>query len=182
MKQSRFPDSDYVLKNACLSKVNLDEESAAKLSTWVEKPTDFLLYLGSPGCGKTYFCASMINLFKEKRFHYLFNFERDFLACLRNQVDQGFDPIFEIEKICEIPFVIIDDMGSARADNLTDWQRDMLFTFVDIRAMSRLPTIITSNHYLKDIKNNFEQRFYSRLAAKRNTILELKADDLRQTY
>lgn len=182
MKQSKFPESDYVLKNACLSKINLNPESSKVLSSWVSKPRDFLLYLGSPGCGKTYFCASMVNYLKEKNYQYIFNFERDFFSSLRGEIEKGFDPIYEIEKMCEIPFMIVDDMGSARADKLTDWQREMLFNLVDIRSMSRLPTIITSNHYLKDIKENFEQRFFSRICAKRNTIIELKDQDLRQVY
>ena len=182
MRQSKFPDSDDTLRNAHLAKLNLDGTSTEKLSFWVSNPKDFLLYLGNPGCGKTYFCAAMVNYLKEQKKHYIFNFERDFFSVLREEIEKGHDPIHELEKMGDVPFVIIDDMGSARSDKLSDWQKEMLFNFVDIRAMSRLPTIITSNHYLKSIKENFEPRFYSRLSAKRNMIIELKDEDLRQVY
>jgi len=182
MKNSKFPENDSVLRNACLAALNLSPESAQKISTWVSTPHDFLLYLGSPGCGKTYFCAAMVNYLAEKKTTFSFWFERDFFSGLREVIERGWDPIVELEKLNDVPFAILDDMGCARADKLTDWQREMLFNFVDIRSMSRLPTIITSNHYLKNIKLNFEERFFSRLAAKRNTIIELKEEDLRQVY
>lgn len=182
MKNSQFPKNDQDLKNACLAKINLSHESSQILSAWVHRPHDFLLYLGSPGCGKTWFCAAMTNYLKEKNIPFFFNFERDFFSGLREIIEKGWDPIKELEKLNDIPFAILDDMGSARADKLNDWQREMLFNFVDIRSMARLPTIITSNHYLKNIKDNFEERFFSRLAAKRNTIIELKDQDLRQVY
>lgn len=182
MRHSKFPAGDQTFKAACLSQINLNEESSAKLSAWVNNPHDFLLYLGTPGCGKTFFCAAMTNFLKEKHIPFIFNFERDFFANLRGIIEQSWDPKIELDKICEVPFVILDDMGSTRADKLTDWQKDMLFHFVDERCLSRLPTIITSNHFLRDIKENFGDRFYSRMAAKRNTIIELQDQDLRQVY
>ena len=78
MKQSKFPENDLTLNEACLAKINLNHESAKKLSDWVSQPKDFLLYLGNPGCGKTYFCSAMVNYLKEKKRNYIFNFERDF--------------------------------------------------------------------------------------------------------
>lgn len=178
MNQSQFPNtSEY--RNACLANLNLDDAKMQQFSNWVSKPHDMLLYLGSPGCGKTYFCAALVNYLNDAKKQNMFLFERDFLHGLRECISKGWDYNYELEKLMNMPFVILDDMGSSQ---MTDWQKEALFIFVDNRMMSRLPTVITSNNYLKDIKSKFEPRFYSRLCSARNTIIELKDEDLRQVY
>ena len=178
IKPSKFPaSSDYY--HACLSKVILPMDYAKRLSDWTNDPKDFLLYLGSPGVGKTYFCAALQNLRSdEKKSCYYIN-ERDFFSGLRDCISNNWDYNLEIEKFSQQPFIIFDDLGSSRTE-LTDWQKEALFILIDNRSMNRLPTIITSNLYLSNIKEKFEPRFHSRLAAARNTILQLKEDDLRQ--
>jgi DNA replication protein DnaC len=175
---SKFPPRSE-LNSAHLSKLRIKNEEMIRLSKWNSNPKDFLLFLGSPGCGKTYFCAALINYRIEKNLPYVFLFERDFLAGLRNVIASGKDYNYDLEVLGEVPFLILDDMGSSQ---MTDWQKEALFVLVDNRIMSRLPTVITSNYYLKDIRSKFEPRFHSRLAGARNTIIELNDDDLRQVF
>jgi DNA replication protein DnaC len=184
MKQTKFRDNAFTYKNAHLSKIDLNEETAKILSGFLEKPKGFLLYLGSPGCGKTYFCAALMNYLAEKKKRYFYNTERDFFANLKQSMNEtATSPEYEIELMQDLDWLILDDIGSQRADNLTDWQRGCLFDLIDGRSQSdTLVTVITSNHFMDDFKENFEPRFYDRLAEIRNTIIELRCPSLRQVY
>lgn len=177
MEQSKFPPySDYYHAN--LAKLILGEDHTKSLSDWVKNPKDFLLYLGSAGCGKTYFCSALCNLLTEQKKQYLYMTERDFFSTLRADIAQGWDYNYRLDNGFRcIPFLILDDLGSSQ---MTEWQKEALFILIDNRSIDRKPTVITSNLYVPALKETFNPRFVSRLTAARNTILQLKEEDLRQ--
>ena len=139
---------------------------------------DILLIMGSPGCGKTYFCAALINALTEQKKHFMFLREKDFFGGLRSAMSQeGTSPEFELEKLGDMPYLILDDVGTSQN---TDYQQESLFDLIDRRWSSRLPTVITSNFFLSDFKEKYHERLYSRLRDVRNTIIELRIADRRQ--
>lgn len=172
MSNSRFPfEGDY--KNAALANINLDKNRVEQIFTWANDARDMLILMGEPGTGKTYFSSAFYHYYSAKGKNIVIFNETDYFCQLRSIINQKWEPVIEVEKFCGADVVILDDMGSSQ---LTPWQKDMLFALVDKRVESRAPTIITSNLFLKDIKENFHERFYSRISAKRNLIIELKHD------
>lgn len=177
MKNSKFiQDPDFV--EARINNIHLKGEHVKVLSNWVLKPSDFLCFFGSPGIGKTYFCSAFYNyITQEKKKHCIILSERDFLSGLKDCFNQGWDCSYEIDKIKEAEYFILDDLGSC---NNTDWYEEVIFSLIDERHSCRKPTIITSNLYLNDIKKKYNPRFFSRLADRRNHIVELQDKDRRQ--
>ena len=73
-------------EDAHLSKINFPNQDQNNVKKFMEKPKNFLVFLGSPGMGKTYFCAAMIewafSMFGQSGFRYFH--EKELLYKLRN--------------------------------------------------------------------------------------------------
>ena len=166
-----------IYRDAHLSKIELPEGKSEVLQNWYKNPKFILYFAGNPGLGKTYFCACVVKDLCDKKKHVYYTTEQKFLNRLRGTIQKDWDYNQEVEKMAEYNFFILDDLGSSQ---MTDWQKEVLFTFVDYRLKSGLPTIITSNHFTRDLTNTLSERFSSRIKDKRNTILEFKGSDKRQ--
>lgn len=171
-----------IYENACLSKIDFDEDQTHVLSNFIEKPKN-ILYVHSPaGVGKTYFCAAVTNMrFSQKKYCYYLE-ERELFLKLKSH---DFNYMGALKQMCENEFLILDDLGSTRGNDsdtdkwLTTHQKDILFSYVDERVKYGLPTIITSNYSISDLSPIFHERFTSRLAATKNKILKLRGPDRR---
>lgn len=188
-KKSPFEDMKY--RNACLSELTLDEGDAQVIFDWLKNPKDIFFIYSIPGTGKTHLMAAITHHYLEKKKPCLYLKEKDFIQKLRDQISEGFSEEAYLKYMCENPLIILDDICSTRDNNsrdgstsnaygMTEWQKDMLFTFLDYRVNSRLPTIITSNHSPKELEKFFHERFISRLTASNNVILLLKGTDKRK--
>ena len=166
-------------KDACLSKLQLPPETVENLQNWVTKDKDILFFSGNPGLGKSYFCAAYIHRLEEKKQHFRYFTEYDFFAFLREGIHKGWDYEYQIKRLCETKYIILDDIGTARSEKLSDFQKEALHIFLDIRYNDRMPTLITSNIFLKDIPSVLSPKFASRLKSKDNTIVELNWIDKR---
>ena len=165
------------LKDAHMAKIEQSAEVTQKIFLWIEKQKNIFYFCGNVGTGKTYFCAAWYNFLKEQGKNVRAFSEYKLFGILRSVIQNNWDPLHELEKICDSPYLILDDMGSS---SMTDWQKDMLFEFVNMRIESGLPTLITSNMTRKDLQENFHERFESRIYAAKNTIVELVGADRRQ--
>ena len=163
--------------DAHLSQVELPAEPIQKISDWLKKPSNFLVFCGNPGVGKTYLCAAICKEFSNDGRYIYYTSEKQFFQRLRGIIQKDWDYEYEIRKICEYPFIILDDLGSSQ---MTDWQKEVLFSLVDLRSKNDYPTLITSNLWMEDIRKEFHPRFASRLNDARNTVIELNWIDKRQ--
>lgn len=166
------------LEDAHLAKIQQSKEIMDKLFKWIKEDKNIFYFCGNVGTGKTYFCAAWYNSLKEQGKTIRAFTEYKLFSHLRSVIQKNWDPVIELEKICETKYMILDDMGSSA---MTDWQKDILFEFVNMRTESGLPTLITSNLMRKDIKETFHERFESRIYAAKNTIAELVGEDRRQS-
>ncbi len=163
---------------ACLSRVILPDNAIEKIVNWLHTPANLLVFCGNPGVGKTFLCAAIGKfLIEKKKCFRCFN-EKSFFAHLRAKIGENADSEWEIKRLCEVEYFILDDIGSG--EGFTPWQKDQLFSLVDHRAASRKPTILTSNIFTVNMDKIFSQRFISRLKDKRNTLLEFNWIDKRQ--
>jgi DNA replication protein DnaC len=175
-----------IYENACLSKIDFDENQSEILNDFILKPKNIIYVHSPPGVGKSYFCAALTNLrFSQKKYCWYME-EKDFFTrcdiCMTEKKCMN----HEINKIAESEFLIYDDLGSTRGNEhdpskwLFPWQKDALFKLLDLRVKYAMPTIISSNYSIQDLMPIFHERFTSRLAATKNKIIKLKGEDKRQ--
>jgi DNA replication protein DnaC len=185
-EEKKYPFAKEFI-GAHLSKINQPFDVIKKLSYWTKDPKNLLYFSGNPGCGKTYFAAAFYNFLREKheslswndKHHWGFRFisEYKLFKQLREKISDGYDWESCLETICDIKYLILDDMGSSR---LSEWQIDVLHTLIDLRVSNLQPTLITSNIYTKDLDNYFHPRVKSRICSSRNLIVEVNSEDKRQ--
>lgn len=143
-------------------------------------PKHFLLFTGSPGVGKTYFCAAVLEWIFGRFPSFRYWNERELLQRIRTSISQDLqgDYIKELGYILDDYFLIIDDMGSC---GLNDWRREVWLEIIDTRYESHKPTIITSNYTNEQIKQHLGERSHSRLMSTENTFINMHGcDDLRK--
>jgi DNA replication protein DnaC len=126
---------------------------------YARRPDGWLLMIGGYGSGKTHLAAAIANYVLERGTVPLFVTVPDLLDHLRAAyAPTTAQPYSErFEQVRSTPLLILDDLGT---ENATPWALEKLFQLLNYRYMSRLPTVITSNHELDRI----EPRLRSRLA------------------
>lgn len=163
-------------EDAHLSRIELPDENMHMLQDWLKNPDRIFAFLGTPGVGKTYFCAALVKYLLEQHKNVRYMSERTLYKHLRDVMNE-YDYEHELKRLCDCDYFILDDVGSC---GFTDWRRDILFSFLDYRNSNASPTVITSNLFLKDFNEQFSPRFVSRLKEKGNIIMELNWVDKRQ--
>lgn len=138
----------------------------------------FLVFEGNPGLGKTYFAASLVNIWHAQKKWVRYFTANSYLEVLRRAISNDFDATSKIREICECNYLIIDDFASNISH--TEWQKEMIFHTIDIRYSSELPTIIITNYNQENIKSLYTERTASRLYAEENTYINLQGKDKRK--
>jgi DNA replication protein DnaC len=137
---------------------NLRDAYQASL-TYARHLDGWLLLMGGYGSGKTHLAAAIANDALGRGTVPLFVTVPDLLDHLRGTFApgavQGYGDRFE--QVRTAPLLILDDLGT---ENATPWALEKLFQLLNHRYMSRLPTVITTNHELERV----DPRLRSRLA------------------
>jgi len=169
--------------DAGLARLELPSPIMGMLKDYLKNPKHMLLFHGSPGIGKTYFCAALIEwaftYFNSVRFHN----EKKLLSTLRQKISDGYgDYGRNLEMMIDDDIVILDDVGSGINPHQVsykdlEWRREIFFHFLDYRYHSKMPTIITSNFKKSEFESVYSERIMSRLFAKENTVIGLFGSD-----
>lgn len=131
---------------------------------------------GQVGTGKTYLTRAMANeLIGEGKIVKLvtaFQMSRDFKE-YRFVYDEN---LLDKYLSCEILF--IDDLGTETIyKNITI---ELLYQVINERQLRKLPTVITSNLDLSEIRDRYDERIFSRIANRETSIaVALENEDLR---
>lgn len=162
--------------NACLSKCRLDSQYIQAVSEWLANPKKMIILLGTPGTGKTYFCAAVANYFLEMKKPVHYTNVRRFIEKIQSNINSGKNQYEAISKLDDVEILIFDDLG---ASTNSEWQQEMILDIVDRRYSSEKPTIFTSNLSFEQIKKTFGERVERRLNARTNLkiIVTEKYDD-----
>lgn len=134
------------------------------------------LYLfGKAGSGKTHLAAAIGNhlmLNHGVRFitapELLLNIRKAYAAGSR--ADEGL-----LDSLSQTKLLIIDDLGSEKP---TEWVQETMFVLIDRRYTHYLPTVITSNFSLDQLKERLGYRIASRIAEV-SEMVELQPSDYR---
>ena len=180
--------SNVLLKDSGFEKLeDFDKaiETSGNLSPYFKKMQEWcnskfsknLVYIAGPtGVGKTYLLRCMA---KELIEHgYLikivtaFKLNQDFKEFNKNLNDEILNSYLESE------ILFIDDLGTEPVyKNITI---ECLYLIINERKMRKLPTVITSNLDLSDIRDIYDERIYSRIADRETSItIYLNGEDKR---
>jgi DNA replication protein DnaC len=109
---------------------------------FVEKPG--LLFMGSPGVGKTHLAVAVLKGLLTKGFEGVFV---DYHSLLEG-IQRSFDPAVgtgareAYQAALDIDVVLLDDLGARRA---SDWVADTVFSIINHRYNAKKTTIVTTN-------------------------------------
>ncbi len=143
---------------------------------YARRMTGWLVLRGGYGCGKTHLAAAVANKALERGLPVLFITVPDLLDHLRSAYAPNAATSYgqRFDQVRTAPLLILDDLGTEYA---TPWALEKLFQLLNFRYMSRLATVITTNHDLEDL----DPRLRSRLAdSELVEILTILAPDYRQ--
>lgn len=181
-KPTFFKNTRY--EDASLSKIEINEADAERLSAWIFKPSNILFLSSIPGVGKTYICSAVINHFYQKNLPVYYISECELLDKVSAFIQDGRNALGEWQNLCDNYFMIWDDLGSSRTNSrykeLSPWLADLFFVFLEKRIDYQLPTIITSNYTIDELRPMFNERVLSRLTSSENTLLHLRGPDRRK--
>lgn len=177
----RFAGARY--REAHLAKVRLKPEAHKILQSWLKSPRHFLIFMGCPGCGKTYTSIAIMRYLWEKAnlrgkgdkiFYYP---QREIFSHLKDLIAKNWSTEVFLNEISESLLLAIDDFGASRNN---EWQSEVLNGIISARYDSEKPTIITTNLDFDEIGRVFHPRTRSRLEASENLIITEWEEDLRK--
>ncbi|MCX5163739.1 ATP-binding protein [Streptomyces sp. NBC_00264] len=120
-----------------------------------------LLMAGVVGAGKTHQAYGAIRLLVQSGIgvRWRATTAADLYADLRPR--PGVDSERELAAYTRVPLLIIDDLGAAKA---SEWVEEVTYRLINRRYNHMLPTLITTNLAIKDLKVYLGDRVTSRLA------------------
>lgn len=177
----RFEDNDFsVFKNEYQDDVKDLYETAKKfIEKLYEINKETFTLCGLSGTGKTYLAHCMTSYAIEKYiptyFVSSFTFNNDMLAYHCAKLE---DKSSIMEKYLDCDLLIIDDLGTETI--LKNVTLEYLYLVLNHRITNHKKTVITTNLFPDDILARYEERIFSRLTNKKESIfVEMKANNLR---
>jgi DNA replication protein DnaC len=125
----------------------------------LKSTTGGIAYLtGEAGTGKTWIAAALCRARILSLLPARFVRSNDLLNAIRAGFKAGSEVV---DPFKTLPFIVIDDLG---AECFTEWSVGYWYDLIDYRYNWLLPTVITSNLPLKDLKTKVSARVVSRIA------------------
>ncbi|MEU5432980.1 ATP-binding protein [Streptomyces sp. NPDC020719] len=120
-----------------------------------------LLIAGPTGTGKTYQAYGAIRslLGAGVRLRWAATTTAELHATLRPR--QGHDGERRFQELARSPLLLLDDLGAAKA---SEWTEELTYRLIDHRYVHELPTLITTNVPIADLRTAVGDRVASRLA------------------
>ncbi len=144
-----------------------------------ERPDGWLLLIGPCGIGKTHLAVAAAMERLNRGDDVFFATVPDLLDQLRGAFSED-SPIAHadlLQRIITSQLLVLDDMGSERH---TPFAEDKLFQIVNCRYEERLPTIVTTSAFPKEL-DNMHPRIASRLLDSMvTTMLVMEGPDYRR--
>lgn len=118
-----------------------------------------LFFLGKTGIGKTFISSMIAKSLIEKGFYVAFDSVGNFLTEIENE---HFGRTSGDTKtiLLNADLLILDDLGSEFSSSFND---STLYSIIDSRINSDMPTIISTNLSLSELEAKYDQRIISRL-------------------
>lgn len=120
-----------------------------------------LMLIGEIGCGKSYLAACIANRVIESGKAVLMNNFSNLVA--KMQADYGDNREAILERISDVPLLILDDLGVERE---TAYVLELAYAIINTRYISGKPLVVTTNQSIQSLageKNLDKKRIYDRV-------------------
>lgn len=136
-----------------------------------------LLLLGATGTGKTYQAYGAVQALSLSGAACRWNFLAASEIYARLRPRHGLDSEDEFHRLATTSFLVIDDLGAAKA---TDWTEEVNYRLINYRYENTLPTLLTSNVPPRELGATLGDRVASRIIEMTQRLI-LKGPDRRRT-
>ena len=139
----------------------------------------FVLFVGNTGVGKTHLAQCMVNQAVQNSVYTVYTTAFDLGEdLLKYHLASLYEKRAILSKYLECDFLVIDDLGTEpKYNNVTE---EYLHLIISERLIYNRKTLITTNLSLEQIRDNYGERIFSRIANKDQTImLKMEGKDLR---
>lgn len=142
---------------------------------FAESPADWLVIVGTSGCGKTHLAAAVANHQIEAKRVACFVSVPELLDRLRSSFGpEGKENELTLERLRNCPLLILDDL---RMEMATTWAREKMYQVLNYRYNGRLATLITATDPAME---SLDSRLKSRLEDPRiSNVVPIAAPDYR---
>ena len=101
-----------IYKYASLTKWDAPEGHKTLVCNWLERPKNFLILVGGPGTGKTFFCASILNFFGDTKREVFYTNTRRFFEHLQRNIGDDKNQYEAVRYFSKREILIFDDLGA----------------------------------------------------------------------
>ena len=139
-------------------------------------PGGNILLYGPTGIGKTFLSTCIGKELLSKDYSVLYLSAPQFVdICDRKMKDRTLNSYDDFEMLFDVDVLIIDDLGTEVKNTVTI---SNLLECVNNRIMRKKSTVISTNYNLKNLEENYNERFVSRIA-ENYKLLRLTGKDIR---
>lgn len=124
-----------------------------------KEPKNSLLFIGTPGTGKTHLAAAIANRLVERGIPTRFGTFQKHLDKIKAEFDTAGERHY-LDDIKGVPMLILDDLGKERQ---SEWSKSILYDIVNHRYEHYLPIVITTNLETDALTNYCGDAVWSRL-------------------
>ncbi|EGJ77909.1 hypothetical protein STTU_5120 [Streptomyces sp. Tu6071] len=137
-----------------------------------------LLLAGPTGVGKTHEAYGAVRALADAGLavRWEATTAADLYAELRPQ--PGSDPERVLARVSRVPLLLLDDLGAARS---SEWVEEITYRLINRRYNHELPTLITTNLPIRDLRATLGDRIASRLAEMTDRVVLDGADRRRRS-
>lgn len=143
-----------------------DQQAYTAIQRWVQEPRNMVLWGSSQG-GKSSLAYCALRAAQEQRMVAgLFVFVPTMLDRLRQaQFDRAFPLATVIETLCEVPLLVLDDIGAHKA---SEFVCERIGEIITVRKMQLRPTLVTTNLTIMGKGDTVETHLGTRIAERLN--------------
>lgn len=136
-----------------------------------------LFFHGRTGLGKTHLSLSIANEVIKKGYNVVYGSVNRFFAKIETEKFGKNNDTYTLDTLCGADLLILDDLGMEFATSFTN---SVLYTIIDTRICKGLPTIISSNLSLDELRDKYHESIVSRIIGNYEA-LEFLGKDVRQS-
>lgn len=150
------------------------------------KEKGFGIYIyGGSGTGKTHLTACMANELIKKQHQVLFTNFFEIGKLIKSTFNGKGNEIEQINRIAEVDFLFIDDIGTERVLNRGEdtWMQEKIFEVLNKRYNKKKSTIFTSNYSIKELieERGMMTKTVDRIVEMSNLIAKVEGNSYRIT-
>lgn len=146
------------------------EESWEVARGWAEQPAGWLWLEGRSWTGKTTLARLIANFWIHDERPVVMRDVPTLLTEMKGSFDEGAEERFEhlLGVVKRVPHLILDDYGQ---QNPTPFARDVLFQVTDWRIEREMPTVVTTNVTLDELKSRDSRLWYRVSDVRRSLVI-----------